>query len=268
MGDLRLTGLHIYPLKSAAGISLPAARVDDRGLLGDRRWMVVDLEGSFLTQRTQPRLALVTARPAVGELLLSAPGMPPLAVAVPAPDVQAVEVRVWDDTCAAAPAGNNASVWLSTFLGVDCALVYMPDATVRAVPPRGSAPPSRVGFADAYPALLLSEASLADLNARLARPVPMDRFRPNLVVAGCAPYAEDGWRRIRIGGVLFHVVKPCSRCTITTVDQATGERGQEPLATLARYRRDGNQVLFGQNLVHEGIGELRVGDAVEVLEPV
>ncbi len=267
MGVIALSGLTVYPIKSAAGISLSTARVDARGLAGDRRWMVVDENRSFLTQRTHPLLALVSVAADGDRLVLVAPGLPPLTVATPPGGEAAVRVEVWDDECDAIPAGRDASSWLSRLLGQSCELVYMPEPSHRPVALRSSAPPAEVGFADAYPFLLISEGSLEDLNRRLAEPLPMNRFRPNLVVRGCAPFGEDGWRRIRIGGIQFHVVSPCSRCATTTVDQNTGQRGREPLATLATYRRVGNQVMFGQNLVHEGTGELAVGDEVTVLDP-
>ena len=267
MGAIALSGLTVYPIKSAAGIALSTARVDARGLAGDRRWMVVDGNRSFLTQRTHPRLALIRVAADGDRLILVAPGLPPLTVATPPDGEAAVRVEVWDDECDAIPAGRDASSWLSRLLGQSCELVYMPEPSHRPVAPRSSAPPAEVGFADAYPFLLISEGSLEDLNRRLAEPLPMNRFRPNLVVRGCAPFGEDGWRRIRIGGIQFHVVSPCSRCATTTVDQNTGQRGREPLATLATYRRAGNQVMFGQNLVHEGTGDLAVGDEVTVLDP-
>jgi uncharacterized protein YcbX len=156
--------------------------------------------------------------------------------------------------------------WLSAFLGVACELVCFPDASRRLVEPHGPTPAAEVAFADSYPFLLISEASLVDLNRRLERPLPMNRFRPNLVVRGCEPYAEDEWRCIRIGDVVFHVVKPCTRRSTTTVDQATAKRGREPLATLATYRRVRNKVVFGQNLVHQGQGWLHLGDEVTVVE--
>jgi uncharacterized protein YcbX len=267
MGALALSGLTVYPIKSAAGISLATARVDARGLAGDRRWMVVDENRSFLTQRTHPRLAVVSVAADGDRLVLTTPGLPALTVATPPDGEATVRVGVWNDECDAIPAGRDAASWLSRLLGQSCELVYMPERSHRPVAPRSSAPPAEVGFADAYPLLLISEGSLEDLNRRLAVPVPMNRFRPNLVVRGCAPFGEDGWRRIRIGGIQFHVVNPCSRCATTTVDQNTGQRGREPLASLATYRRVGNEVMFGQNLVHEGTGELAVGDEVTVLDP-
>ena len=268
MAALTLSALNLYPLKSAGGIALAAARVDGRGLAGDRRWMVVDSNRRFLTQRTHPRLALVSVKLVADGLTLGAPGMPALALRPPGAGGAAVGVQVWDDVCEARAAGREAAEWISGFLGESCEIVHMPDETHRMVAAEVCVPGSEVSFADAFPFLLLSESSLEDLNRRLDRPVPMDRFRPNLVVRGCAPYAEDGWRRIRIAAIEFHVVQPCIRCATTTVDQATGERGREPLATLATYRRDDAGVLFGQNLVHTATGELRVGDEVTVLEAV
>jgi hypothetical protein len=163
-------------------------------------------------------------------------------------------------------AGDEAAEWLGRFLGTSCRLVCLPDDRVRAVDPEFARPGDQVGFADGFPFLVIARASLDDLNARLPEPLSMVRFRPNLVIGGATPYAEDGWRRIRVGALELRLVKPCSRCTVPTVDPATGERGPEPLRTLTGYRRRGNKVYFGQNAVHDGIGELAVGDPVEVLE--
>lgn len=266
MRTVTLSALTVYPVKSAAGVALTSARVDARGLAGDREWMAVDDKRTFLTQRTHPRLALVSVAIADEGLALTAPGMPSFTLHSPPSHAAVVPVRVWSDVCGAVPAGEEAAHWLSAFLGCRCELVFMPGESRRPVRAGGGAPASEIAFADAFPFLLVSEASLGDLNRRLATPVPMDRFRPNLVVRGCDPFAEDGWLRIRIGRIEFRVVKPCARCSTTTVDQVSGERGREPLATLATYRRVGNQVMFGQNLVHDGGGELRVGDEVTVLE--
>lgn len=309
----RLTGLFIYPVKSCGGIALDEAEVDDFGLRGDRRWMVVDGAGSFLSQRKHPRLALVTTRIEADALHLAAPGMPTLTVPLepcaridpdsaggdrsrlpPPGRAQAVfrregrqepgdtadaiirspgedrvadhvRVRVWRDTVEALTAGREAAAWFSAHLGIACRLVHMPPSGRRAVPGRWGTAGQRVSFADAYPFLLIGRASLDDLNSRLAEPVPMNRFRPNLVIDGAAPYAEDGWRMVRIGEIQFDVAKPCLRCIMTTIDQATARGGKEPLATLARYRRAAgtNGVAFGQNLVHSRCGVLRVGDPVE-----
>jgi uncharacterized protein YcbX len=169
---------------------------------------------------------------------------------------------VWDDSCEATWVGERAAAWFTQFLGSACSLVHMAEQVVRPADPAFAPPESRVSFADGFPFLLISEESLADLNGRLADPLPMNRFRPNLIVAGGEPYAEDGWKEIQIGGVSLKVVKPCGRCVVTTTDQSTGERGQEPLRTLATYRRRDGLVMFGQNVVHERPGRLRLGDRV------
>jgi uncharacterized protein YcbX len=180
--------------------------------------------------------------------------------------IEQQRVQVWGDNCLAQSAGAKAAAWLSQFLGLDCRLFFMPESTRREVDPTYAAPTDQVGFADGFPFLLISEASLADLNQRLEQPLPMARFRPNLVVSGCEPYAEDSWKRIRIGELTFRVAKPCSRCVIPTINPETAEKSVEPLRTLNSYRREGNKVYFGQNLLHDGIGELKAGMLVEVLE--
>jgi uncharacterized protein YcbX len=258
--------IHVYPVKSLGGLALPESPVESRGLEHDRRWMLVDAAGRFLTQREWPRMALVSVALAPGGLLLSAPGVEPLRVPFePKAPARRLTVQVWRSVCEAAPVGEEADGWFAEFLGVPCRLVYMPDETRRAVNPDHSAGEGIVSFADGYPLLLLGEASLADLNARLARPVTMDRFRPNLVVSGAPPYAEDGWKRVRIGGALFQAAKPCARCGLITVDQDAGEvSGSEPLRTLAAYRRRDGKVLFGQLLIPLEMGAVRVGDAVEL----
>ncbi len=261
---LRLTGLNIYPIKSARGIALDQSEVDEFGLRYDRRWMVVDEAGVFLSQRNHPRLALVVPSISDGALQVNAPGMPTLQSPLGPKASVVTSVTVWDDTCSATWVGERAAEWFSEVLGTPCSLVHMADQVVRPANP-GFAPPGvRVGFADGFPFLLISEESLADLNRRLVDPLPMNRFRPNLVVSGGEPYAEDGWRKIEIGGVRLEVVKPCERCLVTTTDQATGERGKEPLRTLATYRKVGSEVMFGQNVVHENTGRLRVGDVVTI----
>ncbi len=269
MTHATLTQINIYPVKSLGGFSLNAANVEPRGLQHDRRWMLVDRNGRFLTQRALPRMALVSAGLTPGGLVLSAPGMEPLRLPFgPESSARRQTVQVWRSVCEAAPVGEEADGWFGEFLGVPCRLVYMPDETRRAVNPEYSAGEGIVSFADGYPLLLLGEASLSDLNSRLEQPVPMNRFRPNLVVSGASAYAEDGWTKIRIGGVMFHGVKPCDRCSLITVDQAMGEAcGPEPLKTLASYRLQDQKVLFGQLLIPDGAGVVRVGDAVEALRP-
>lgn len=174
-------------------------------------------------------------------------------------------VSVWGDVVEALEMGAEPDRWFGSLLGTECRLVYQPDDAVRQVDPRYAEARDQVGLADGFPFLAISSASLEHLNARLTEPVPMDRFRPNLVVGGCAPHAEDGWNRIRVGDIGFRVAKPCARCSIPLVDQATAARGKEPLRTLAGYRRFGGKILFGQNLLHDGPGTLSVGAGAEVL---
>jgi uncharacterized protein YcbX len=259
---LQLGALNIYPIKSARGIALEQSEVDHFGLRYDRRWMVVDRSGEFLSQRRQPRLALVVPSIRDGTLRVEAPGMAPLEVPLQPNSTVATRVTVWDDTCDATWLGETAAGWFSDFLGCACSLVHMDADSIRPANQTFAPPGARVSFADGFPFLLISEASLTDLNRRLAEPLPMNRFRPNLVVTGGEPYQEDQWSRIEIGDIGFRVVKPCGRCLVTTTDQNTGERGKEPLRTLATYRKQGAEVMFGQNVVHQGRGHLRVGDPV------
>lgn len=258
---VRVTGLFIYPIKSCRGTSLTSAEVGPTGFVHDRQWLVVDRNNSFMTQRDWPALARVEARVTDGGLELAAETMPRLSVREPDAGDRRCRVVIWGDEVEAVDAAADAGEWFSGLLGAACRLVRMPASTLRQVDPGYAVPGDRVGFADAFPFLLISEGSLDELNRRLAEPVPMSRFRPNIVVAGCAPHDEDGWSRVRIGAVDFRVVKPCARCVITTTDQRTGERGREPLRTLASYRRVGGKILFGQNLIHDGTGTVRVGDA-------
>lgn len=266
-----LSALHIYPLKSCAPLTLDTASVEARGLTNDRRWMVVDANGKFVTGREQSRLTLIRARPDGTALLLEAPGMPSLRVAPPAADDERVDTAVWGAAIAPLLAADLAHAWLSRFLDIPCRLVYMDGKCTRLVKAKYDGKhgedADQVSFADAFPLLLISQAALDQLNAKLAAPVPMLRFRPNLVVAGTEAHAEDGWKRIRIGAVEFDVVKPDVRCVFTTVDFERGERDPsgEPLRTLITYRRTPEGVTFGQYLIPRGTGTLRVGDVVEVL---
>jgi uncharacterized protein YcbX len=257
--SLRFTGLRVYPVKSAGGISPDAWPVDGFGLVHDRRWMVVDSRGQMVSQRTHPRLALVRPTVHADRLTLDAPGTAPLDLALRPTGSVMVKATVWDDTCDAVWLGPRPAKWFSDVLGSRCELVYMPEATVRPADPAYAPDGIRVSFADAFPFLLISEESLADLNAKLIRPLPMNRFRPNLVIAGGEPYVEDTLQEFATSGITFRAVKPCGRCVVTTTDQETAQRGIEPLRTLATYRKDDGEVMFGQNVVHLGTGHLTVG---------
>jgi uncharacterized protein YcbX len=230
--------------------------------------MVVEAAtGEFLTQREYPRLALTRPTLEVDGLTLDAPGLPSLEVPV-ATEGTRRQVRVWKDWCHAIDQGDLAARWISEHLGADCRLVRMDGAFARKVNPDFAVDErDQVGFADGYPLLLTSEESLGDLNARLATPLPMNRFRPNVVIRGASePFAEDRLLVFKIGNVTFHAVKPCARCEIPTTDQQTATRGHEPLTTLATFRKVGSKVLFGQNLIHANQGVIRVGDEVNVLD--
>jgi uncharacterized protein len=259
---VRLTGLTIYPVKAARGISVDHSEVDAFGLRYDRRWMVVNPSGEFLSQRTHPRLALIVPSIVDGTLRIAAPGMPPLELPLRPVDTIRSRVAVWRDSCSASWLGEEPADWFSEFLQSACSLVHMPDRVFRPADPAYAPSGVRVSFADAFPFLLISEESLEALNRRLPQALPMNRFRPNLIVAGAKPYAEDEWTSIVMGEIGMRVVKPCGRCVVTTTDQTTGERGKEPLRTLATYRKRDGEVMFGQNVVHQQPGYLRIGDPI------
>jgi uncharacterized protein len=265
MSAIVVTELHVYPVKSGAGTPLEVAHLDARGIRHDREFMVLDAAGDFLTQREIPLLALIVPTRTDDRLDLSAPGMPPFRHA-PVTEGLPKTVRVWRDHVAAMDQGEAVAEWLSEFVQVKCRLVRQSDDAVRRVDPTyATDAQDQVGFADGYPLLLISEESLADLNRRLPKSLPMNRFRPNVVVRGGEAYAEDCWSRIRIGQVECSPVKACVRCVITTTNQLTTERESEPLVTLATYRRVPRGVLFGQNVIHHTRGVLRVGDTVQLL---
>lgn len=263
MSDLRLSSLHVYPIKSCGGISPAEWVVDDLGFRYDRRWMIVTPAGDFVTQREEPQLALVRPSVAGDTLVVRAPGMPDLALPLAGADGVRMPVQVWRDLTEGVLV-SDGSAWFSRLLDLPVELVWMPDDVVRHADLR-YAVGNRVSFADGFCFLLISEASLTELNRRMETPLPMNRFRPNLVVSGAEPFAEDGWRKLRLGGIELAVVKPCARCAITTTDQETAERGVEPLRTLATFRVRNRKVMFGQNVVHRGVGRVAVGDVVEVV---
>lgn len=262
-----LASIHVYPLKSGAPMALDTARVEARGLEQDRRWMAVDASGKFLTGRQHPRLTLIRAEPdGPGTLRLRAPDMPELRL-LPAPDRTRRTVDVWGSRVDALVTDAEADAWISAFLGIPASFAHMDVDCLRSINPEHAQPDDIVSFADGYPLLAISQAALALLNSKLAQPVSMLRFRPNLVIAGTTPHAEDDWQRVRIGSIEFDVAKPCIRCLFTTVDFTRGvlDESGEPLRTLLTYRRTAKGVSFGQNLIPRGAGTLHVGDAVEPL---
>lgn len=270
---MHLSALHIYPVKSCRGLSVSSAGLDDHGLIGDRRFMVVaEADGLFLTQRSHPRMALIETTLTKESLILSSPKHPAVTVPLNA-SAGLRRVTVWRSTVTADDCGDEPAEWLSDFLGLPLRLVRMGGTYQRPNLKPAAQAGDVVSFADSCPFLLIGEASLADLNDRLAvkddGPLPMNRFRPNFVVAGSASYAEDSWTHLRIGDVVFRGAGPCARCVVTTTDQVTAKRGKEPLKTLATYRRDPadpTEVNFGANLIHETKrGRIQVGAEISVL---
>ena len=270
---VKVTEINIFPIKSLRGISLASAALTRRGFRHDRCWMLVDSHGRFITQRQYAQLALVETRLHDDGITVRAPDGGSLEVPLQPASGQCVEVSVWDDRVSAVAAREEINAWFSDYLGTACQLVAMPPDSVRAVDASYAvSAQDQVGFADGFPFLLIGEGSLRDLNRRLLQrgesAVPMIRFRPNIVVDSDEAFVEDHWRRIKIGDVVFHVVKPCSRCVIPTIDLQTAARHKEPLRTLLEYRKTGNKAYFGQNLVHEFVPDavISVGDPVQVLE--
>jgi uncharacterized protein YcbX len=270
---LTVAGLAVYPVKSLRGIALQTLELDRRGPVGDRRFLLADSAGTFVTQREHPRLCLVAIEPCDDGWLLSAPGKPPLRLASGAPAALRRDVTIWRDTVAACDMGDEVAAWFSAYLDTAVRLFHMPDDSLRPVDPvylPSAAAAARngdiVGFADGFPLLLIGAASLAEFNRALPTPIGAERFRPNIVVDGAAPYAEDAWRRLRIGDVEFAIVKPCARCAIPSIDPASGRREPIVAQTLARLRRRGDAVYFGQNMIHRALGAIRVGAEVTVLE--
>ncbi|WP_426417869.1 MOSC domain-containing protein [Aestuariirhabdus sp. LZHN29] len=260
-----LTQINLYPLKSARKLSPELWTMDHLGLCGDRRWMLVTPAGEFITGRKFPLLTTVVVEPFADGLSLSCSGHPSLIVARPDAIAGRRSVVVWNDEVSALDGGDDAARWFERVLNTPCRLVYMEPDCRRQVDLQYAEEGVVTSFADGFPLLLIGEASLRDLNSRLKVPVSMDRFRPNLVVATDTPFEEDRWHEIEIGGIRCSVVKPCSRCILTTVDPVTGAGGKEPLQTLSRYRRQAGGVMFGQNLIHRNEGTLRVGDRVRVI---
>lgn len=270
-----ISALFIYPVKSCAGIALSQVTIGHTGPELDRRWMIVaedDGELLMVTQREMPKLALVQPSLIGGELVLRAPGLSALRILIEDDRPANRSVLLRADPLEVVDEGLEAAAWFGDLLEAEVRLVRLPDGASRRVSPKYSPEPAWTSLTDGYPALLVSEASLADLNQRLQErgqpAVEMRRFRPNIVVSGVPAYAEDDWQRIQLGDIPFDVVKPCARCVMTTVDPSRGEilDPLEPLATLATYRRVEGKVMFAQNVIHRATGVLRVGDAVEVVE--
>lgn len=260
---ISVSALYIYPIKSCRGFEVRAFRLDDLGPQFDRRFMLVDNRGQCITQREEPRLALVAPSLQPTTLLVRAEGMQPLKLPLTLREEgRVVEVVIGDQPSPALDAGLDAREWFSEWLGRECRLVYMPNAHLRRVAEEYSREPAFYAFADGFPEQLLSTASIADLSARAQVTLAPERFRPSIVVTGCEAYAEDLWKQLRIGDLRFDVVKPIARTQMLGVDQSTGRSSPEPLATLSSYR----QALIGQHCVHRDLGSVRVGDVVQIVD--
>jgi len=259
----RVSRIFVYPIKSCAGIEVASADLTVRGLAGDRRYMLVDAAGRFLTQRQHPQMALLKPAFADEGFTVTAPGRDPLHLPAGLAERghQTCTVRIWRDQVEATLADSDTNVWFSEFLGFACGLVYLADHQHRAVTHAAAAFDDEVGFADGAPLLLISDASLAGLNRRLDQPVGIERFRPNLFVTADQPHAEDEWHSVTIGEARLEVAWPCSRCGLICVDPDSGQRdpGGEPLQTLTAYRRRDRAVYFGQNLIPRSLGTINVG---------
>ncbi|AEG00619.1 MOSC domain-containing protein [Methylomonas methanica] len=261
-----LSQIYIYPVKSLAGIAVTEWPVDSNGLRFDRKWMLIDAQQQFLSQRSLPQMALIKPHIEGDCLILSAPNQPELELPLHPTGGDEVEVGIWHDRCLAKSVSPAADEWFSRFLQTDCRLVYHPDEQIRQVDQRYAQPADQTAFSDGFPFLIISENSLNALNQLLDAPVSMLRFRPNLVVTDCDSHAEDHWRQIKINNIAFRLPKPCSRCAVPGIDPETAVRNKEPLATLNRIRRWENKLYFGQNALHDKAGTLSVGDWVDILE--
>ena len=264
MNNLTLTHIYIYPIKSLGGISLQSAKVEERGLQFDRRWMLVDKNGMFLTQREHPQMALLQVSIKDDMLEISHKVKKIANIHLPISDprpptsnnlrTNSMVVNIWDDVVIAKNVSHDADFWFSEALNLDCQLVSMNKDSDRITDRKFTPEPKQVSFADAYPFLIIGQESLNELNRRLKEPLPMNRFRPNFVFSGGEPFIEDTWKDFMIGDLKFRAVKPCSRCVVTTVNQDTAEKASEPLETLAKFRKVDNKVMFGMNVIGYDVG--------------
>jgi uncharacterized protein YcbX len=267
MSNLTLTHIYIYPIKSLGGISLQFTKVEERGLQHDRRWMLVDKNGMFLTQREYPQMALLQVNMKNDKLEVThkVKQISNLRLPISNEKSNSIVVNVWNDVVIAKRLNKEVDLWFSEALNLDCQLVCMNDDSDRITDKKYTPEPKQVSFADAYPFLIIGQESLNELNRRLKEPLPMNRFRPNFVFSGGEPFVEDTWKDFMIGDLKFRAVKPCSRCVVTTVNQDTAEKASEPLETLAKFRKAGNKVNFGQNLVGYNSGLISIGSEIILL---
>jgi uncharacterized protein len=262
---LTLAEIFIYPVKSLGGISVDSAFAGERGLKYDRRYLLVDENRMFLTQRDLPQMALLKLSfTEKGFNVLYAIDNSLVTIPFESESNEKVKVKIWDDQCNSVRVSKKLDEWFSDKLKINCSLVYMPDKEQRVVEKKYINEDHIVSFADAYPYLIIGQSSLDDLNSRLEIPLPINRFRPNFVFSGGNPYEEDDWKDFKIGDTHFKAVKPCARCMITTTNQETAERSNEPLKTLSTYRRINGKVMFGMNVICSKQGFVTIGDKIEL----
>ena len=262
---LKVSDLFIYPVKSLAGIPVSSAMVEERGFRFDRRWMLIDQDNSFMTQREFPGMALINVNMSLDGLEISDHQKDSSLLVPFSPESHdQITVRIWEDFCLAQPVSTEADQWFSDILSFSCRLVCMPDESRRKVDLQYAIKDEITSFADGYPFLMIGRSSLEDLNAKLEAPVEINRFRPNIVFTGGEPYEEDGLEEFVINGINFFGVKLCARCMITTINPNDATKGKEPLKTLSSYREKDGHVYFGQNLLHRGSGIISQGDSIEI----
>ncbi len=261
-----LSNIFIYPVKSLAGIEVTHWQVNEKGLLHDRKWMLIDSHNQFLSQRRMPKMTLIKTQLTTTELILSTATTGSISLAIAPQGGSEIISTIWKDQCPSKTISKQADQWLSDFLEIECKLVYQPDHVTRFVDPHYASKTDIVNFSDGFPFLITSQASLDSLNEAMGLTLPMQRFRPNLVIAQCESYAEDSWREIIINNIAFRLPKPCSRCPVPTIDTETAKTGKEPLTTLNRLRKWNNKVFFGQNALHNSSGELSVNDLIEITQ--
>ena len=269
MNSLTLSEINIFPVKSLGGISLQSSVVEERGLKYDRRWLLVDENGVFMTQRDFPQMALMELSLSENNLTIkhkSDSSLPAISIPLKFYSDERIDVIIWDDKCKAVPVNKEYDDWFSETLKMKCRLVKMPDDERRIVEKKFITEDKIVSFADAYPFLIIGQSSLNDLNSKMIVKLSMNRFRTNFVFSGGKPFEEDKWKNFNIGDVKFKAVKPCARCVITTTDQETAVRSEEPLRTLATYRKFKNKVLFGMNLISFSAGTVKVGDSITLID--
>ena len=261
-----LSEIFIYPVKSLAGIKVAKWPVNEKGLLHDRKWMLIDKNNQFLSQRRAPRMVLIKTQLTEKQLILSTSNSESISLPLFPTGGDNCLTSIWNEQCLAKTTSKYANQWLSDFLGLDCKLVYQDDDTIRPVDTNYANNTDKVNFSDGFPFLLVSEASLASLNQAMNLDLPMLRFRPNLVISQCESYAEDSWREISINSIQFRLPKACSRCAIPTIDLETAKTNKEPLKTLNRIRKWNKQVYFGQNALHNSTGELSIASPVKICQ--